>query len=245
MNHGKKMFLISPEAVQRLQAHPSALPQAGSVNTMDLDMTNIMKQKNLSDFEKWSKYSQILQRYLKKMQDTREPIKIPLVENTAEEMPLPMTSPEPELPPLHPELSIVDKVVNSFNAQGPLRKRAVTLIGILLSSPDISWDAAGRVTIKNISIPGANIVNLLNDVIRSKRGSAPQGWEQFATLLYALDIPRDIIGNKNRWDYILRLQREVPNTLGSDYRLQRKRRIKLRSDATVKHMKTGWEEFRF
>jgi hypothetical protein len=54
-------------------------------------------------------------------------------------------------------------------------------------------------------IPGSNIVDLLNDVLRDRRSSSPIGWEPFARLLAFLNIPREFIHNNQRWDYIQRL----------------------------------------
>ena len=59
------------------------------------------------------------------------------------------------------------------------------------------------------SIPGSNIIDLVNDVIRHRKGSEPTGWQAFADM----NIPQDVIGNRERWDWMHR----APETPETDY----------------------------
>ena len=63
------------------------------------------------------------------------------------------------------------------------------------------------------SIPGSNIIDLVNDVIRHRKGSEPTGWQAFAEGLRDINIPQDVIGNRERWDWMHR----VPETPEMDY----------------------------
>jgi hypothetical protein len=86
-----------------------------------------------------------------------------------------------------------------------LTRKMSFLMNILGRSAHIHWDERGVVAIGGNIIPGSNIVDLLNDVLRDRRSSAPIGWEQFARLLAFLNVPREFIHNSQRWDYIRRL----------------------------------------
>ena len=46
-------------------------------------------------------------------------------------------------------------------------------------------------------IPGSNIIDLVNDVLRHRKGIEPTGWETFAEGLRETEI-----GNRDRWDWI-------------------------------------------
>src|SRR6218665_1985424 len=51
-------------------------------------------------------------------------------------------------------------------------------------------------------------VDLINDLLR-KRTSSPNGWKQLATALKGHSIPRELIGNSERWRYINKPQRKT------------------------------------
>ncbi|GBP12436.1 Uncharacterized protein F54H12.2 [Eumeta japonica] len=62
---------------------------------------------------------------------------------------------------------------------------------------DILEEEDGTVIINKETVPGTNIVNLINDVLRPLK-SEPIGWEQFATILKEINVPITLIGNPNR-----------------------------------------------
>jgi hypothetical protein len=78
-------------------------------------------------------------------------------------------------------------------------------MNILGRSAHIHWDERGTMAIGGNIIPSSNIVDLLNDVLRDRRSSAPIIWETFAKLLAFLNVPREFIHNSQRWEYIRRL----------------------------------------
>ena len=57
------------------------------------------------------------------------------------------------------------------------------------------------------------IIDLVNDVIRHRKGSEPTGWQAFAEGLRDMNIPQDVIGNRERWDWMHR----APETPETDY----------------------------
>ena len=75
----------------------------------------------------------------------------------------------------------------------------------------MSWDDGGTVKLYGTSIPGSNIIDLVNDVIRHHKGSEPTGWQAFAEGLRDMNIPQDVIGNRERWDWMHRAP-EIPET---------------------------------
>ena len=57
-------------------------------------------------------------------------------------------------------------------------------------------------TIDATLVPGANIVDLVNDAMRDRRRSAPSGHLQFAVALRQSTVPREFIGNKRVWNEV-------------------------------------------
>ncbi|KAF4529261.1 hypothetical protein B566_EDAN017702 [Ephemera danica] len=169
------MMLVPFNTLERLQ-----VPLQQSQNefeSLDSEMNRILEAKGKSDNEKWQEYNQVLQKYLRQNEKIKEPIKIPL-ESEADEQ-----SPDP------PQTT----------------EQSVSTVTDPLRSPDISWDPSGRVYIKDQVIRGSNIVDLLNDIVRSRQGNPPTGWEQFAGVLASINIPKEYVGNEQRWKYILSL----------------------------------------
>ena len=64
---------------------------------------------------------------------------------------------------------------------------------------------------------------MVNDVIRHRKGSEPTGWQGFAEGLRDMNNPKDVIGNRERWDWMHR----APKTPEMDY-VTPKQKSKLR-----------------
>ena len=54
---------------------------------------------------------------------------------------------------------------------------------------------------------------MVNDVIRHRKGSERTGWQAFAEGLRDMNIPQDVIGNRERWDWM----HHAPETPETDY----------------------------
>ena len=73
------------------------------------------------------------------------------------------------------------------------------LVQRLRAGVKVVWDANRAVTIDGTLVPGANIVDLVNDAMRDRRRSAPPGHLQFSVALRQSTVPREFIGNKRVW----------------------------------------------
>ena len=80
-----------------------------------------------------------------------------------------------------------------------MKKKARLLMSMLQDHPILSWDEDGTVKMYGQPIPGSNI-DLVNDVLRQRKGIAPTGWQPFAEGLKAMNVPQDFMGNKKRWE---------------------------------------------
>ena len=83
-----------------------------------------------------------------------------------------------------------------------MKRKAQLLVSLLKNNPNVSWEDDGTVKLYGKSIPGSNIIDLVNDVIRHRKGSEPTGWQTVAEGLRDMNIPQDVIGNRERWDWM-------------------------------------------
>ena len=85
-----------------------------------------------------------------------------------------------------------------------MRSRATTLLSRLKAKPDvIRWDKTGQVKIEGETIPGSNISDLVSDAMRSRKDFNPTGSKEFFQALSKLNVPKDLVRNRNRWKEVL------------------------------------------
>jgi len=57
--------------------------------------------------------------------------------------------------------------------------------------------------LNNKTLPKTHVVELINDLLRNRtKTSSPTGWKQLVNALKGHNIPRELIGNSERWKYI-------------------------------------------
>ena len=91
------------------------------------------------------------------------------------------------------------KELNKNNAN-----RAKLLIQKLKDHLDvISWNDNGQLVLDGSTIPNSNIVDLVNDVMRKRKGFNPEHSNTFAKALAKINVPEDYVRNPDRIDSIL------------------------------------------
>ena len=93
---------------------------------------------------------------------------------------------------------------------------ALILNTLLKNNPNVSLEDDDTVKLYGKSIPGSNTIDLVNAVIRHRKGSDPTGWQAFTEGLRDMHIPQDVIGNMERWDWMHRAPK-TPETPETDY----------------------------
>ena len=114
--------------------------------------------------------------------------------------------------PSDPSSSKMNQLV-IYSVPSAMKRKAQLFVSLLKNNPNVSWEDDGTVKLYGKSIPGSNIIDLVNDVIRHRKGSEPTGWQAFAEGLRDMNIPQDVIGNRERWDWMHR----APETPETDY----------------------------
>ena len=80
-----------------------------------------------------------------------------------------------------------------------MQNRAKLLIQKLKDDPDvISWNDNGQLVLDGSTTPNSNIVDLVNDVMRKRKGFNPEHSSTFAKALTKINVPEDYVKNPDR-----------------------------------------------
>lgn len=89
--------------------------------------------------------------------------------------------------------TIVQSVPKTF------KSKAEALIQFL-NDHAIKWTDTGELIGKDgTPVPRSNIVDLVNDLMRERKKVQPVGWDILSEELRRLNVPRELIGNEQRW----------------------------------------------
>ena len=214
MEHAKKMVLVDPRQLRDAQSANTAhivQPESSTIDMtlrgLERGLKSILERDDLPEDRKVDLYSHYLQQYLtmKKKQTAtyRRPTEVVLTNPTRESPPPPSrdeTSPDP----------LENEIVESVPLN--LRRQATLLVKRIKENPSMGWNEKGELMVDGSPIGGSNIVDLVNDVLRSrKKATPPKGWENFARKLGEANVPAELVRNPNR----LRYMREPPTTSSS------------------------------
>ena len=84
-----------------------------------------------------------------------------------------------------------------------VQNRAKLLIQKLKDHSDvISWNDNGQLVLEGSIVPNSNIVDLVNDVMRKRKGFNPKHSNTFAKALTKINVPVDYLRNPDRMDSI-------------------------------------------
>ena len=84
-----------------------------------------------------------------------------------------------------------------------MQNRAKLLIQKLKDHSDvISWNDNGQLVLEGSIVPNSNIVDLVNDVMRKRKGFNPEDSNTFAKVLAKINVPEDYLRNPDRIDSI-------------------------------------------
>ena len=76
-----------------------------------------------------------------------------------------------------------------------VKRKAELLLGMINDNNNLTWDKQGVVSYKGKRIHGSNIIDLINDAIRQRKGVEPRGWKTFSKALHESNIPQEVIGD--------------------------------------------------
>lgn len=209
MEYAKKMALVEPRLLEGLQwqRHTNNNPMMKAMSSLDGDMQEVLTQQNMSTDEKVKLYNQVLQRYInygeQQQMAARAPIKMQMIDTTPPES---ISSPAPESAAID---AIEQEVVDSVPTR--MKKKDQQLINRIKNSPHLRWTDKGEIIYKDQVMSNTNVADLINDALRRRKHFEPQGWQLFAQALKEPNVPQDLVGHHERWEWMQQQQpQEVP-----------------------------------
>lgn len=180
----QKLELIDPDLLVRLlslksEATPPPDPNLKEMNNIEHKMETTLLDDKLDDTDKLQHYNDLLQTY-KTHGDRYKNVGRP-----------------PQIVP--PPADVwTDEILSTMPIN--LRHKTQLLLNRIKNSEGkISWNKKGELVRNKIPIPDTNIVDLIHDVVRSRKTvKPPRGYLEFSRALGEINTPRSAIGNPLR-----------------------------------------------
>lgn len=157
---------------------------------MDLNkqMVDILNNKQYPADIKNQLFQQVLETYNITRDRIRQPVEL-------------------EIQNFHPETTEnrpADNILQGLLATIPktIQGKAEALYNRIMSSKRLTVSDKGEVLIDDQVIRGSNVIDLINDLSRKRKTRPPLGYKELAQVLNAENIPRELVGNPDRWNLI-------------------------------------------
>ena len=162
-------------------------------------MNDWSEQDDVPEDTKATMYAQQLQKVnqLKNQVFRPEPSPIQMITHQGQTMTSESDSATPSQQLNATDKQIIDSVPKT------MQNRAKLLIQKLKDHSDvISWNDNGQLVLEGSIVPNSNIVDLVNDVMRKRKGFNPEHSNTFAKALAKINVPEDYLRNPDRIDSI-------------------------------------------
>ena len=158
------------------------------------DMNEWLGKENVPEDVKATMYAQELQKVnrLKEQVSRPQPLQVQMVPQTET---TPQQLPQTETPETMStvEQQIIDSVPKTMQGRAKLLLRSIK------QRPEvIDWNENGQLIFEGTTVPQSNIVDLVNDVLRKRKGFEPQHSKTFVKGLAKINIPEDYVRNPDR-----------------------------------------------
>jgi len=186
------MVLVEPRQIEKWKE----TMQDKTLSKLDGEMYEIL-HRNIADDNKAKLYSNSLSRYL----NIDKPNVVTKFES-GEAAAAAAAATQGAKPIATDDLKLIEQEVLE-SVPKKWKTQASRLLTHMKLNPDIGWSSKGELVLKNTTIPKTHVVDLVNDLLRKRASSSiPSGWRQLAEALKDSNIPHELIGNQDRWQYI-------------------------------------------
>ena len=215
MNYTRRMVLVPENTLERMQQRKQILtpPMTQALKTLDSEMNDMLSSKQLYDEEKAKLYNQVLQRYLTYYDQRKgQPLHVKLATPKSLETPKPEESKESSKESTEEETTIPTAVEEEVMKSVPkiYKSGARQLLDKIKENSDVlHWNKKGELMYENKPISGSHVVDLVNDILRQRKGFEPVGWSVFARGLARMNIPENIVRNPQRQSTIREFKARV------------------------------------
>ena len=218
------MILVPENTLERLQQRQQILtpPVTQTLKNLDREMSDILSSKQLDDEAKAALYNQVLQRYLTYYDQRKgQPLHVKLTTPKSVETPKPEESSEETskesiteaetIPTSAVEQEVIKSVPKLY------KTGARQLLDKIKENSDVlNWNEKGELMYESKPISGSHIVDLVNDILRHRKGFEPVGWSVFARGLARMNVPENIVRNPQRQtairEFKTRVREETPES---------------------------------
>lgn len=188
----RKTAFVNEMILKTLNQHQQTVPPTvKTAASLDEEINTILKRQDMTDYDKAKLYSEILQKYLT-VKEKIFPTAIPPTSTSVISESI-QESNKSTQGGQYNDASIIQTVPKKYQS------RAANMIRFLRQQNNIQWDDKGRVLYKDEIIPESNIIDLINDQMRSRKNINPVGFQVFSKALKEMNVPTELIGNKNRY----------------------------------------------
>ena len=167
-------------------------PEAVDASHPLKDISQILHRPDLSETEKAQKYGETLFKLQNSLEKTKKPPS--MLSSTDSPQTIKTDHTQSASVALH------DQILQSVPK--PMKRKAELLLGMIKDNNNFTWDKQGVVSYKGKCIHGSNIIDLINDAIRQRKGVEPRGWKTFSKALHESNIPQEVIGDSSRWKWM-------------------------------------------
>ena len=210
------MILVPENTLERLQQRQKILtpPVTQTIKSLDSEMNDILSSKELDDEAKASLYNQVLQRYLTYYDQRKgQPLHVKLT------TPKPVETPKPDVVSSKEtskestaEAETTSAVEQEVIKSVPKLYKTGTrqLLNKIKENRDVlHWNDRRELVYENKPISGSHMVDLVNDMLRHRKGFESVGWSVFARGLAGMNVPENIVRNPQRQSAIREFQTRV------------------------------------
>ena len=197
----KKMVIVPYQALETMKwwrdkqyQKPILPPNPQVVDASHLlkEMNQILQNPDLSEAEKAQKYGETLFKLQNSLEKTTKKKTPSMLSST--------NFPQPTNTDQSASVALHDQILQSVPKT--MQRKAELLLGMIKNNNNLTWDEQRVVSYKGKRIHGSNIIDLINDAIRQRKGVEPRGWKTFSKALHESNIPQEVIGNTSRWKWM-------------------------------------------
>lgn len=203
MNHAKRMVLVPENTLERLQQRQQILtpPVTQTLKNLDAEMNEILSSKELDDEQKAKLYNQVLQRYLTFYDQRKgQPLHVKLATSKpAVEKPQPEENKESQQEETQETHSTAMEQEVMKSVPKLYKGGARQLLDKIKENRDVlHWNEKGELIYESKPISGSHVVDLVNDILRQRKGFEPVGWSVFARGLAKMNVPENLEAQRPR-----------------------------------------------
>ena len=186
-----KLALIDPDLLVRLlndrRPTPPANPTLREIGRIDNDMRTVLSDPKDDASVRLKKYNELLTEYDTQTDNFNKTPLGPPIKLAQESQPPRVDNPDRWMD------FTIDSLPKTFKRTGELLMRHIKKSG-----DKLGWDARGRIVYDGVAIPDSNIVDLINSVVRKRKGvPAPVGAEAFASALAEMNTPIELVRGRS------------------------------------------------